>query len=438
VPPAPEEAAARRSPSPSVRSARTPRTPGGPSGRALATSCASTSTSCRRSRASPSTGPVETGKIAAIKEKQRRRGRLQRTGGAAALARGVGEPAVEHPQHAGRADLDARPHHRPDARRRGGLLDLRRHAQAGDRRHPPRRGEGGGDRRHRPAAPPADVGAFYAARVISADGEVSKPLTTLRGTHVSGGSAIWIVGDYEHMTASASGRSGSSRWRSGLLGRRPHHHAVEAEGPREAIRQALEIAGVAPEEIGGTWDLHATATPGDYQEVENLRGCCPSRCWSRRARAPSATAWGRAAASSSPPSTSATPRRALPDADPLPSSTPRSPGVHRRFVFDQAVPGARRLGRQAVDGCRRHQRLCALAPVAARIAGRSPLENPMSRFADLRNLPRRAHRGPRAVSPVPKKPAADTTAPRRRVGRRAPSTGGTAGAPPRRRPPAPP
>jgi 3-oxoacyl-(acyl-carrier-protein) synthase len=42
------------------------------------------------------------------------------------------------------------------------------------------------------------------------------------------------------------------------------------DGPRESIRRALSDAGLDPTEIG-TWDLHATATPGDVQEVENLR-----------------------------------------------------------------------------------------------------------------------------------------------------------------------
>jgi 3-oxoacyl-(acyl-carrier-protein) synthase len=46
------------------------------------------------------------------------------------------------------------------------------------------------------------------------------------------------------------------------------------EGPRAAIRDALEQAGISPHEIG-SWDLHATATPGDYLEVENLRDVLP-------------------------------------------------------------------------------------------------------------------------------------------------------------------
>ena len=32
----------------------------------------------------------------------------------------------------------------------------------------------------------------------------------------------------------------------------------------------MEQAGITPDDLG-TWDLHATATPGDYAEVKNLR-----------------------------------------------------------------------------------------------------------------------------------------------------------------------
>jgi hypothetical protein len=60
-----------------------------------------------------------------------------------------------------------------------------------------------------PPPMPVVVGGFYAARVISADAEVSKPLTGLRGTHVggarsSGSSATW--------TTCSSGASRPSAW----------------------------------------------------------------------------------------------------------------------------------------------------------------------------------------------------------------------------------
>jgi 3-oxoacyl-(acyl-carrier-protein) synthase len=42
------------------------------------------------------------------------------------------------------------------------------------------------------------------------------------------------------------------------------------EGPAAAVRRALAEAGVDPASLA-TWDLHATATPGDYTEVETLK-----------------------------------------------------------------------------------------------------------------------------------------------------------------------
>lgn len=48
------------------------------------------------------------------------------------------------------------------------------------------------------------------------------------------------------------------------------------EGPTEAIRMALAEAGVDPAELG-SWDLHATATPGDFLEVDTLRDVVPEQ-----------------------------------------------------------------------------------------------------------------------------------------------------------------
>ncbi|MCL2450599.1 MAG: beta-ketoacyl synthase, partial [Polyangiaceae bacterium] len=46
-----------------------------------------------------------------------------------------------------------------------------------------------------PRPDPALVGAFHDARVMPGVGEVNMPFTTLRGTHVSGGACVWILGD---------------------------------------------------------------------------------------------------------------------------------------------------------------------------------------------------------------------------------------------------
>lgn len=125
-----------------------------------------------------------------------------------------------------------------------------------------------------PEPHPLSVGAFYNARVLAADAEVSKPLTGLRGTHVAGGSVVWIVGDLEHMRAKGFEPLGMEPVGVGLTADADHIITPSKEGPTKAIELALAQAGVKPDAIG-SWDLHATATPGDYLEVETLRGVLP-------------------------------------------------------------------------------------------------------------------------------------------------------------------
>ena len=125
-----------------------------------------------------------------------------------------------------------------------------------------------------PAPLPLVVGAFYQGRVISADAAVSKPLTELRGTHVGGGAVVWIVGDYDHMTGLGFRPLGMEPLAVGVSSDAHHIITPTREGPSAAIRQAFAKANVDPAEIG-TWDLHATATPGDYLEVETMRRIVP-------------------------------------------------------------------------------------------------------------------------------------------------------------------
>lgn len=118
------------------------------------------------------------------------------------------------------------------------------------------------------------VGAFQGARVVSADGEVSKPLTGLRGTHVSGGAVVWIVGDREFMESKGFHPLGMEPLSVGVSSDAGHIITPSREGPLAAIRSALERGGVAAEELT-SWDLHATATPGDFLEVANMREIAP-------------------------------------------------------------------------------------------------------------------------------------------------------------------
>jgi 3-oxoacyl-(acyl-carrier-protein) synthase len=126
-----------------------------------------------------------------------------------------------------------------------------------------------------PPPHPLVVGAFYQGRVISADGGVSRPLQGLRGTHVAGGSVVWIIGDWDYFTAKGYRPLGMEPRAVGMSSDAHHIITPSPEGPLVAIRQALDAAGIGPDQIG-SWDLHATATPGDYLEVKNLREILPA------------------------------------------------------------------------------------------------------------------------------------------------------------------
>lgn len=125
-----------------------------------------------------------------------------------------------------------------------------------------------------PPPHPLTVGSFYSGRVLSADRNVSVPLTRLQGTHVAGGSVIWIIGDLDYLRGKGFRPLGMEPVAVGITSDAHHIVTPTSEGPSAAIQQALEEAAISPESIG-TWDLHATATPGDYSEVTTLRTILP-------------------------------------------------------------------------------------------------------------------------------------------------------------------
>ncbi|HIA27438.1 MAG TPA: beta-ketoacyl synthase [Planctomycetes bacterium] len=125
-----------------------------------------------------------------------------------------------------------------------------------------------------PKPHPLIIGAFSAARVLASDGQVSKPLTGFRGTHASGGSAVWILGDHEYLSGKGFEPVGMEPIAVGVSADAEHIITPSVEGPIASIRLAYDEAGCEPEETG-TWDLHATATPGDFLEVENARRVIP-------------------------------------------------------------------------------------------------------------------------------------------------------------------
>ncbi|HUF18733.1 MAG TPA: beta-ketoacyl synthase N-terminal-like domain-containing protein [Thermoanaerobaculia bacterium] len=117
-----------------------------------------------------------------------------------------------------------------------------------------------------PPPHPLSISAFYNANVLSADASVSAPLTGLKGTHVSGGSCVWILGDAEALVAEGFQPVGMEIITVGASSDAHHIITPSRDGPQLAMRQALE--NLDPSQISN-WDMHATATPGDASEIEH-------------------------------------------------------------------------------------------------------------------------------------------------------------------------
>ncbi len=118
-----------------------------------------------------------------------------------------------------------------------------------------------------PRPDPALVGAFHEARVMSGTGEVNAPFTSLRGTHLSGGACIWVLGDEEYF-ASKGLTKPVGGWVEAVALSSDAEHIItpSVSGPKRALTRAFEEAHVKPNEIAIA-DLHATGTPGDLNEL---------------------------------------------------------------------------------------------------------------------------------------------------------------------------
>jgi len=116
-----------------------------------------------------------------------------------------------------------------------------------------------------PPPHPMILSSFYNANVLSADGDVSRPLTGLKGTHIAGGACVWIVGDAEALMREGFRPLGLEIIGVGTSSDAHHIITPSRDGPQLAVKQAL--GDVAARDVT-TWDMHATATPGDASEIE--------------------------------------------------------------------------------------------------------------------------------------------------------------------------
>ena len=117
-----------------------------------------------------------------------------------------------------------------------------------------------------PPPHPLVLSAFYNANVLSADADVSRPLTALKGTHVAGGACVWIVGDAVELMEHGFRPVGLEIVGIGTSSDAHHIITPSKGGPQLAMRAAM--AEVQATDVT-TWDMHATATPGDATEIEH-------------------------------------------------------------------------------------------------------------------------------------------------------------------------
>jgi 3-oxoacyl-[acyl-carrier-protein] synthase II len=111
------------------------------------------------------------------------------------------------------------------------------------------------------------IAAFHAARVMPGIGEVNMPFTSLRGTHVSGGSCIWIIGDAEYCEARGLEPVGGYVDAVALSSDAEHIITPSQSGPKRAMSRAYDEARITPADVA-VIDLHATGTPGDLNELK--------------------------------------------------------------------------------------------------------------------------------------------------------------------------
>ncbi len=113
------------------------------------------------------------------------------------------------------------------------------------------------------------VSAFHEARVMPGIGEVNMPFTSLRGTHISGGSCVWILGAEDW--CSERGLRPVGGWVEAVALSSDAEHIItpSKSGPKRAIARAYAEAGITRDDVAQI-DLHATGTPGDLNELDLL------------------------------------------------------------------------------------------------------------------------------------------------------------------------
>jgi len=111
--------------------------------------------------------------------------------------------------------------------------------------------------------------------VLAADGAVSKPLTSLKGTHVSGGAAIWLVGDLDYGLARGFKPLGLEPVAVGLSADADHIITPPSTARAErCVARCVTRRHRPSRSAPGT--CTPRAPPGIFQELSNVRSIVPA------------------------------------------------------------------------------------------------------------------------------------------------------------------
>ncbi len=203
---------------------------------------------------------------------------------------------------------------------------------------------------------------------------MSKPLTGLRGTHVAGGSVVWIVGDLEYFTAKGFQPLGMEPLAVGVTSDADHIITPSKEGPiTVAIREALGRGrGARPR----TWGAGTCTPPPPRATTWRWRRCARVLPETVLVTARKGTFGHGMGAGGGWELTAQYLGYARGKVFPTPLTeaelNPEIGRVHEPLRLRPGLRRARRARRQALHGRGRHQRLRHLAPLGREVGPRPP------------------------------------------------------------------
>ena len=129
-------------------------------------------------------------------------------------------------------------------------------------------------------AAPSDelISAFYSGRLAVMGEKAGVPFCDLRGTHISGGACTWILAEEGAMKKFNVPHMGIEIIGAGASSDAEHIITPSKEGPKLAMKRAFAAANISKNDIQ-MWDMHATGTPGDWNEFMLIEDFVPQSAY---------------------------------------------------------------------------------------------------------------------------------------------------------------